>query len=383
MRFNIYKNPVIPNIPSAGLLPPMIDECDFFIAGETEFKENSIYVCSLAQIEHIELYLTDAQIQTFAAGTNNNLVVADDRDIKISVAVRELTRLVEKHNLNPAKIFFMTMSKRQASELNTALLDTPIYGINITNHNIWLLRVANRKYTYTYPNQIEKKFSVFSRRYDRWRLQFFLDLIQQNLLDNCRYTFSNSHPDASFIEFHADNQISQEEMKSLVTGPLESCREKVFKWIEGVPYQMGDWLDDAFSTDVDTALQKASIHIVLESRILEKGDLVNLTEKVWKPVLSKKTFLVYGQVGILSLFRKEGFKTFSPWINEEYDLIEDTDERGAAILKEMSRLNKLSKKELEQVIEKCLPILKHNYQELQRFKNQALPTNFQALGIFK
>ena len=204
------------------------------------------------------------------------------------------------------------------------------------------------------------------------------------MLDDCHYTFSNTHPDAEVIGVRPGEQISQTEMKAMLNGRAEPL---INKWIDGIPYKIGDWRLDPFSSDIDVLLHTSSINIVLETLITPFSPHetygINLTEKIWKPMFAKKPFLVYGRPGVLKLLRREGFKTFSPFINEDYDLMENGNERKAAIIKEMTRLKKLNTKEFTQLIEKCFPIVKYNYQELMRFKNQPLPESFKSLGIFK
>lgn len=84
------------------------------------------------------------------------------------------------------------------------------------------------------------------------------------------------------------------------------------------------------------------------------------SEKVWKPMLLGQIFLVMASPLYLQSLRDLGFKTFSPWINEEYDLIMDPIERAFELTKSLKALVKLSNTEFAELLEKCRPALEHN-----------------------
>ena len=66
------------------------------------------------------------------------------------------------------------------------------------------------------------------------------------------------------------------------------------------------------------------------------------------------------------LLKRDGFKTFSPFINEEYDLIDNLELRTQVIIKEINRLCELSQLEWEKIHEKMIDIQKHNITILKR-----------------
>ena len=57
---------------------------------------------------------------------------------------------------------------------------------------------------------------------------------------------------------------------------------------------------------------------------------------------------------------KYGIETFSPWINESYDDIEDPAERMHAIFKEVERVLSMPKKEYKQFLKGINEIAKRN-----------------------
>lgn len=90
-------------------------------------------------------------------------------------------------------------------------------------------------------------------------------------------------------------------------------------------------------------------------------DCFFVNEKTYKAIIGKVPFILVGYTGILSKLRARGYKTFSPYIDESYDLIENDEDRLVAIMEEITRLSKLSTEEWLEWQENVIPILKHNY----------------------
>jgi hypothetical protein len=68
--------------------------------------------------------------------------------------------------------------------------------------------------------------------------------------------------------------------------------------------------------------------------------------------------------GALKLLRELGFKTFSPYIDESYDEIEDTNLRLQAIYAEIVKLSSRSREELHTWYWGMRDILIHNHNHL-------------------
>jgi len=54
---------------------------------------------------------------------------------------------------------------------------------------------------------------------------------------------------------------------------------------------------------------------------------VFMTEKIWKPIIAEHVFIVHGNYLYLQKLREMGFKTFSKYFDEGYDLEKDTSKR--------------------------------------------------------
>jgi hypothetical protein len=100
-------------------------------------------------------------------------------------------------------------------------------------------------------------------------------------------------------------------------------------------------------------------HIVTETVFYY--DKLHLTEKIFKPVVSKQPFMLLAAPGNLAYLKSYGFKTFEGIIDESYDLIEDNDLRTEAVVKQLAWYCSLSDSEKISVMRAIEPIVMHNF----------------------
>lgn len=89
-----------------------------------------------------------------------------------------------------------------------------------------------------------------------------------------------------------------------------------------------------------------------------------ITEKTYKAILMQHPFIIVSVPKTLEALRSLGYKTFSPWINEDYDLELNDNERLSKIVKETERLANLTPAELTEFLTNVIPICTHNHQLL-------------------
>ena len=85
------------------------------------------------------------------------------------------------------------------------------------------------------------------------------------------------------------------------------------------------------------------------------------SEKVLKPIVNLHPFVAVATPGVLSELRRLGFMTFSPFIDESYDLLDNPAERLAAAMKAAMALIRLSPEDLHDLYIQVWPRLVHNY----------------------
>jgi len=90
-------------------------------------------------------------------------------------------------------------------------------------------------------------------------------------------------------------------------------------------------------------------------------DKLHLTEKIFKPIVSKQPFMLLAAPGNLAYLRSYGFKTFDGIIDESYDNILDNDARVDAVVEQLQWYCNLSPDEKRNVIERLAPIVEYNF----------------------
>lgn len=115
----------------------------------------------------------------------------------------------------------------------------------------------------------------------------------------------------------------------------------------------------SFSLSAVKETQESFCYVVTETCYWEPKH--HLTEKTFKPIVSKMPFILVGPYNNLEYLREYGFKTFAPWIDEGYDKIKDPIDRMEAIGSELKRLCSYTTDELKDMLVEMKPVLEHNY----------------------
>ena len=119
-------------------------------------------------------------------------------------------------------------------------------------------------------------------------------------------------------------------------------------------------LPGSASADIPKIVNDALWHIVTETVFYY--DKLHLTEKIFKPIVSKQPFMLLAAPGNLAYLKSYGFKTFEGIIDESYDDIQDNDARIDAVVKQIKWYCNLSQEEKSRVIEAIAPIVEYNFQ---------------------
>jgi len=113
------------------------------------------------------------------------------------------------------------------------------------------------------------------------------------------------------------------------------------------------------SASADIPEVDAFWHIVTETVFYY--DKLHLTEKIFKPIVSKQPFMLLAAPGNLEYLRSYGFKTFEGIIDESYDDIKDNDARIEAVVAQLKWYCDLTDDEKTEIQRKCEPIVEHNF----------------------
>lgn len=292
--------------------------------------------------------------------------------LKIIDAIYE--EVVIKHNVPSSQIVFIT-NMYDAHNYNNEVvrkLNQPSICI------LWFsaLEFMAKEYLTTEPNTLEtkeynKKFLNLNRRWRSHRPLLVLLLKHRNLLDKGFVSFGP-------CEDHTGNWDKVwHGLKSLAYGNTEMTDAiKESDSIRSMPplYLDTDNLhvNHVELTDATKKFYRDSyFSIVSETTFFYKHKDQNsrfITEKTFKAIAMKHPFIIVSLPKSLDVLKHLGYKTFSPWIDESYDLEYDDNKRMMMIVNEIERLSNLSPSDLEHFLVAMREISSYNYNVLQNKK---------------
>lgn len=107
------------------------------------------------------------------------------------------------------------------------------------------------------------------------------------------------------------------------------------------------------------ACMESFVYLVTETCFFDKK--LHLTEKIFKPIVSKQPFLLLGCANNLQYLKSYGFKTFNKWWDENYDAIEDPLTRLQVVVNILKNICSKSNEELEEMLVDMQEVLDYNY----------------------
>jgi hypothetical protein len=188
------------------------------------------------------------------------------------------------------------------------------------------------------------------------------------------------------ISFHATLRDVQTELADPHSRLCASDRILIERNINGLaslPWKLDDVpingnLSARFGHAEYHLWQSSLWHLVNETVFYEPK--LHLTEKVFKPIVAQRPFILVAAPGNLEYLRSYGFQTFDRWIDESYDHIIDPDKRLDAIADEIARFAQMSVRELRDIHRDMLPVLDHNkkhfFGQFQKIIVEELVDNF-------
>lgn len=207
---------------------------------------------------------------------------------------------------------------------------------------------------------LNKKFAVFSNRFEYDRFTFYCDLAKHGILDNAHYSFGNlsSTAKGALAQCFGNDEL----LASIAHYKNNVEKQKIETWIKNIPYYLCSDPTNTHAFEINEACSNADLNIVIENFCNVHDGFIS--EKTYRPMYLKKPFIVYSMPGCLEIIRKLGYQTFHPYIDESYDLEDDIVKRKKMILSEIIRLNKMSNEQFKSLFKHMSDICSHNHQVL-------------------
>lgn len=204
------------------------------------------------------------------------------------------------------------------------------------------------------PNKIFSSLNRQVRHHRSYRMATVARLLDVDLAKFGDISFHAGYQDIE-DEIHDPSSLLSEHDKRLIERTLLSWQDCPLtldqKQIDGTA-------SAHFGHQEYKLLQNSLVHLVNETVYYEHK--LHLTEKIFKPIVTLRPFVLAAAPGNLAYLKSYGFQTFDRWWNESYDDIKDPTARSAMIVSIVENLCTMSKKDLAQMHEEMKPILHFN-----------------------
>ena len=209
-------------------------------------------------------------------------------------------------------------------------------------------------YNKSIVKQYKHDFITFNRiiNNDRsYRIYFVSQLIEQGLLSHGQVSFNVT--DNLFDDWQDETADPNSKLSANAKQHIKHYLTDISKLIIDHPELPG-----SASADIPRG-NDAFWHIVTETVFYY--DKLHLTEKIFKPIVSKQPFMLLAAPGNLAYLKSYGFKTFDSVIDESYDTIQDNDLRTEAVVKQLHWYCNLTPGEKTDIIQQLEPIIDYNF----------------------
>ena len=349
------------------------DNNDYYVI---EFRKSP--VLGLIQLEDL---LTEQQLSKLKQSNSNfYLVVSNSHEAFLSCVQDVYSGLVDRYSIPAHKIILMT-GAFEAGRVNEELIaerdNQESIKIKIIldfekgaqNQTEYLLGHKKLKFAKTLEQkEYKKSFLNFNRRWRHHRPLFVAMLKMEGLLDNGLVSFGPSDDYRDWGETHPTlvNMLRQDGHRTLARR-LDNMKKE----LERMPPLYLDHKElvtnrAEFLAQDDWMYAETYFSLVSETHYFERDEEhgIFFSEKVFKPISFRHPFILIAPCGSLAALKSIGYKTFAPYINEDYDKIQNDVERMVAIIEETKRLDALQGDDLVEWLHQCKKICDYNFKVL-------------------
>ena len=213
-------------------------------------------------------------------------------------------------------------------------------------------------YALNYNKQIVKQYNYDFITFNRiitndrsYRIYFVSKLIELGLLDRGQISFNVT--DNLFDDWRDEVTDPDTKLSSHAQQHAEHHLTDISKLVID-----SSQLPGSASADIPRTVD-ALWNVVTETVFYY--DKLHLTEKIFKPIVSKQPFMLLAAPGNLAYLRNYGFKTFDGIIDESYDTITNSDLRIEAVVNQLQWYCNLTPDEKTDIIKQLEPIIEHNF----------------------
>jgi len=281
-------------------------------------------------------------------------------------------------NIDPASVVLLS-GNRDIKKLVNFYCDTnnkkPIIGIWYPKCQFTVAEVC-KAYYHNAPlklylknkkiKKIKKHFLSFNRRWRPHRSALIGLLHSKNLLNQGYVSFTETDEQMNWIK--AYDEIFSLSKTSIVMHDLWKNNEQRIKSLPNLIIDQPLLGKNPFDLDIKNTnkfYEETMFSVVTETNFYKHIEsAVFPTEKIFKPMAFNHPFIVVSRPHTLDCLRELGYKTFHPYINEDYDLEADDNTRLLKIIDEIERLCNLNEEEILTFLDAVKSITMYNFKTL-------------------
>lgn len=289
--------------------------------------------------------------------------------------VNDIVKAITEQRFNPSQLEVIVMDENHKRFLITQLSGRGITGVNVSVDNYLLRSVEIPEGSATYNN----KFSALSRNYRIWRLHVYSKLCDTDLLQHFNYSFYNISP---YVDKPVPEKVDKM-LEDLERTNFGKVSKSIKRWLLECPHELtlSNNVRDKWSNVTYDTIRGSDFHLLIETHYDQKEYVSNdkvysrdfspssITEKAYKPIACSTPFIAFATPNWLEDLRALGFKTYAPYINEDYDKETDSNKRLNMIVAEIERICSLDADSYKELVENCKSIAAQNLQILKDKQN--------------
>jgi hypothetical protein len=215
------------------------------------------------------------------------------------------------------------------------------------------------------PTDDKNLFLCYNRVRRTHRTLLVCELIKNNLLDRGLVSYYNDGRSA------IDDCESRQDLHYSAI-QLDKNSPLILEFKDSTLFQGDNFINFLHHTRTFLSLVTETLtEEVLAQRgaTTSKYSSIFFSEKTYKPIATFQPFMIVACKDHLKYLRDLGYKTFNDFWSEDYDTVNDFDQRIRLIISELQKLSKLSVYELIDLKKEMLPIILHNNTVYNEFRN--------------
>ena len=228
------------------------------------------------------------------------------------------------------------------------------------------------------PGPREKTFLCFNRRYHPHRLIFFMMMTKRKLLNHFYMSMSKTQPESGqSFTITASHLLHIHSQYNFTINDIATCDAVLPLVLDNTNFE--SYPMESNPNDIEKYYSNSLINIITETFFFSK--IIHVTEKTYKPIASLQPFIIIAAPRSLKHIRDMGFKTFSDFWDESYDLEDDHAVRFNKIFDLVESISKWSDEKKLEFSHQVKEIVEYNANHLQNIENVEIDAIVEKYGV--